>query len=201
MNNGSKIKISKDLEPKENIGYNQNLVLPNWYGFDLDKAQDELGDGVKYLGTFCIQGNYSPVAVFYSPNPDLSKGHKPYPFLHLDTNNQLWVGGMTKEEMEAERYQTAAHCHNCGDVIYSVNRHDYRACSCYRKLKRIFVDGGKDYLRMAFNKKSKYKIYTLDFITHELIPSNTFRELITAKRSNTKSALLIKFYDAIINKF
>ena len=34
-------------------------------------------------------------------------------------------------------------CNNCGKIIESQHRHDFKYCSC----KRVAVDGGKDYLR------------------------------------------------------
>lgn len=40
-----------------------------------------------------------------------------------------------------------ARCRVCGDTIESFHVHDFKWCSC----KRIFVDGGKDYLRRGGN--------------------------------------------------
>ena len=37
-------------------------------------------------------------------------------------------------------------CKNCGDVIESETRHDFKYCSC----KRVAVDGGHSYLRRGF---------------------------------------------------
>lgn len=34
-------------------------------------------------------------------------------------------------------------CKECGDIVYSRARHDFRTCSC----GKTFVDGGFDYLR------------------------------------------------------
>jgi hypothetical protein len=34
-------------------------------------------------------------------------------------------------------------CLYCKDIIESVDRHDFKYCSC----ESVFVDGGKDYLR------------------------------------------------------
>lgn len=42
--------------------------------------------------------------------------------------------------------ENKAKCLLCGNVIESVNRHDYVTCSC----GNISVDGGKDYLRRCF---------------------------------------------------
>ena len=38
-------------------------------------------------------------------------------------------------------------CNICGDVIESMNRHDYVECSC----GAVAVDGGHDYLRRTGN--------------------------------------------------
>jgi len=38
-----------------------------------------------------------------------------------------------------------AQCKLCGDIIESLNRHDYKRCSC----GEIAVDGGKSYLKRS----------------------------------------------------
>ena len=38
-----------------------------------------------------------------------------------------------------------AQCKLCGDIIESLNRHDYKRCGC----GEIAVDGGKSYLRRS----------------------------------------------------
>lgn len=43
-----------------------------------------------------------------------------------------------------------AKCGNCGDIIESVHRHDWVACSCFKNEVGnlgIFVDGGNAYWR------------------------------------------------------
>ena len=37
-------------------------------------------------------------------------------------------------------------CNDCGDIITSENRHDFKECKC----GKVAVDGGKDYLRRCF---------------------------------------------------
>ena len=37
-------------------------------------------------------------------------------------------------------------CNECGDIIESFTRHDFKYCSC----GKCAVDGGKDYLRRCF---------------------------------------------------
>lgn len=37
----------------------------------------------------------------------------------------------------------AARCPYCNDEIYSSHRHDFVFCKC----KKIFIDGGTDYIR------------------------------------------------------
>ena len=45
-------------------------------------------------------------------------------------------------------------CLQCGDVIQSMYRHDFKWCAC----KSIAVDGGGDYLKMSYTEGSEYKI-------------------------------------------
>ena len=40
-----------------------------------------------------------------------------------------------------------AKCGNCGDIIESKHRHDFRKCKC----GKIFVDGGKEYWRWGID--------------------------------------------------
>ena len=37
-------------------------------------------------------------------------------------------------------------CLNCGEILESTHRHDFRMCDCEN---RTFIDGGKDYRRMG----------------------------------------------------
>lgn len=43
-------------------------------------------------------------------------------------------------------------CKICGDVIESKSVHDYKKCSC----GRVSVDGGHEYLKRSYKKKSDY---------------------------------------------
>tara|TARA_Y100000310_G_C20139359_1_gene559545 strand:- start:33 stop:266 length:234 start_codon:yes stop_codon:yes gene_type:complete len=45
-------------------------------------------------------------------------------------------------------------CLQCGDVIQSMFRHDFKWCAC----KSIAVDGGGDYLKMSYTEGSEYKV-------------------------------------------
>ena len=42
--------------------------------------------------------------------------------------------------------ENKAKCLKCGDIIESIDRHDYVQCSC----GNISVDGGKDYLKRSY---------------------------------------------------
>lgn len=44
----------------------------------------------------------------------------------------------------------AIECPNCGDVIYSRARHDYRNCSC----GEIAIDGGFDYTKVCYKDEN-----------------------------------------------
>lgn len=50
--------------------------------------------------------------------------------------------------------KNAIRCKNCGDVIVSEHRHDFKYCSC----KMVAVDGGNSYLRRCFtNSQDDYE--------------------------------------------
>lgn len=118
----------------------------NYYGFNTDRVCEVLEGDLTYINTFCVKGAYLPVAVFRNANPDRSKGHKDYVLLWENKYGPVsnhWIGGMGADEIEEYRYQNGMYCPDCKEVIYSINRHDYRRCKC----DRCMVDGGKDYFR------------------------------------------------------
>ena len=120
----------------------------NWYGFNTDKACEHFEGDLTYLNTFCVLGRYKPVAVFRNADPDRSKNHKDFLLLYTTTDpatrkEVTMITGIDADVMEDHRYQKGMYCPDCNEVIYSVNRHDYRKCKC----GRCMVDGGKDYFR------------------------------------------------------
>lgn len=136
----------------------------NYYGFNIERIKEKVEGDLTYLGTFCIFGNYKPVAVFANASPNLEKGHKPYCFL-FERDGRILIGGMDEEQMEEERFQTGVYCKNCDTVIYSVNRHDFRPCKCVERKKGVTIDGGKDYTRFLWDKESNYSFVKIDFKT------------------------------------
>jgi len=141
----------------------------NYHGFDIKKACEQIEGDLTYLGTFCIQGNYTPCAVFSNANPNRAKGHKPYCFLLVE-NKQILIGGMESDQMEQERYQTGLYCKLCKTTIYSVNRHDFRFCKCKDKDCQIAIDGGKDYTNISYGKDAAYEQVLIDFVTSQIVP-------------------------------
>lgn len=114
----------------------------NYYGFKTDKVCELFEGDLTYVNTFCVKGTNIPTAVFLNANPNRTKGHKDFMLLRMKGKDGM-VSGIDKKEMEKYRYQTGMYCPSCREVIYSVNRHDYRKCSC----GRCMVDGGRDYFR------------------------------------------------------
>lgn len=47
------------------------------------------------------------------------------------------------------------HCLLCDDLVHSAHRHDYHP----RKCGSVAIDGGNDYLRVAYDASSRYKLY------------------------------------------
>lgn len=53
--------------------------------------------------------------------------------------------------------RNAVKCNNCGDVIESTHRHDFKWCTC----GMVAVDGGHDYLKRCFRESDEnYKGFT-----------------------------------------
>ena len=48
--------------------------------------------------------------------------------------------------------RNAIQCKNCGDVIESTYRHEFKTCSC----GKVSVDGGHDYLRRCSETPDGY---------------------------------------------
>ena len=48
--------------------------------------------------------------------------------------------------------RNAVQCKNCGDIIESTSRHDFRTCSC----GKVSVNGGHDYLRRCYESADGY---------------------------------------------
>jgi hypothetical protein len=136
----------------------------NFYGFNTQQACSALEGDITYINTFCVKGAYFPVAVFHNATPDRSKNHKDFVLLWINSRmgrDDVMISGMDSDEMEKYRYQSGIYCPDCKEVIYSVNRHDYRKCSC----GRCTVDGGKDYLK---SNLAGY-VVRIDLLTDDIV--------------------------------
>lgn len=133
----------------------------SWYSFKHDEVAKRFGGDLTFCAEFCVNGEYSPVAVYKAKSPDKSKGHKKYMLLQLQNDSGL-VRGMTQKEINKWRYQEAIHCLNCNTILYSINRHHYHGCGCE---KEVTIDGGKDYTKVGYQEGSLYKMVILDLLT------------------------------------
>ena len=138
------------------------LKIP-YHGFDHKAVNKYFSGGLTFCNEFCVNGEYTPVAVYKVANPDKSKGHKEYLLLQKNKGKGL-VRGMTAEEIELYRFQDGVHCLTCEDVIFSMNRHDSHSCTC----GKVSIDGGKDYTKVSFEPKSLYEMVTIDLLTDNI---------------------------------
>lgn len=130
------------------------MIQVNWYGFDHKKVSETLGSEVEFCNSFCVNGEYRPVAVYKAKNPDRSKGHKDYVLL-----TDKFIRGMDQDEIDKFRYQQGIVCLKCGDAMFSVNRHDFKYCQC----GSCAVDGGREYLKIL-GFPSDYKTIDIDLL-------------------------------------
>lgn len=136
------------------------LVKPNWYAFDHAKVALQFEGNPKFLNEFCVSGNYPPSAVYYVAKPNKRKKHKTYMLL-TKSDGKFYVSGMSPRNMNKYRHQEAIHCLSCDDVVYSINRHDFRKCSC----GSVSIDGGKDYTNIGYEPDAQYKLVSIDLLT------------------------------------
>lgn len=61
-------------------------------------------------------------------------------------------------------YANMAKCLECGDIIRSKNKHDYRSCSC----GKLSVDGGSHYLKRAGDNYEELSIMFTDTSTPKI---------------------------------
>lgn len=133
----------------------------NYFGFDHNEVDKKFGGELTYIGDFCLNDTYQPVAVYKKNKPDRSKGHKRYMTL-----SKQYVGGMELEDLLKHTKHSAAHCLECDTVLYSVHRHHFHECNCNNEM---FVDGGRDYLRIGAKDLSKVVTGILDVLNDEFI--------------------------------
>lgn len=140
----------------------------NWYGLNHERVNKMLSGDLTYLNDLCVNGEYLPVSVYKAANPDKKKGHKKYVLIglaELSYKKGYFVRGMSPKEMSKYRYQKAIHCSSCDETIYSVMRHHNKSCKC----GSVSVDGGKDYFKYSYDKKSKFKAVRIDILTGKVI--------------------------------
>lgn len=140
------------------------LIKPNWYGFDHVKINEKFEGDLTFVNDFCVNGEYAPCAVYKAKKPNKKKGHKKY-MLITKNGDSFIVRGMTSEEILKWRYQAAVHCLSCDAVVYSVNRHDFRSCSC----GEVAIDGGKEYTKVSFKDKNNFNQVTVDLLTDDIL--------------------------------
>jgi hypothetical protein len=134
------------------------ITKKNYLKLDIPAAENHLN--AKYINDISIKrkdGEWAnnAVALFYSENPDKSKGHKHYVYLfHNLADDNLYVGGADELDDET-RFISAILCDKCDELIYSAYRHDYTECSC----GKTFIDGGRDYSRYSPGKLLKFDLF------------------------------------------
>lgn len=123
---------------------------------DIEKIQQL--KNATYMGYWAIRtktGSWSdePVDVFYTPNPDTSKGHTNY-FGMLVQNSVLYI----TEASSAFSEPIAGMPTPDGEVLVSRYRHDY-----VTKGDRM-IDGGRDYIRASMHNTVAVTVINSEFV-------------------------------------
>lgn len=91
---------------------------------------------VKYVGYYDIPGRSHPIYVFYTENPDRSKGHSNYLGVFWHGDALYLTDAKTIEDAEYNAIEIN------GKFIASRYRHDYQSEG------DAMIDGGLDYVRL-----------------------------------------------------
>lgn len=154
------------------------LLKPDWYGLDHNAVKTQFEGDLSFCNEFCVLGEYAPSAVYVAAKPNKAKGHKKYALL-TKSNGQWYIRGMSPQKMRQFRYQKAIHCLKCDDIVYSVNRHDMRHCTC----GNVAIDGGKDYTKINFKSGSTFEQVVIDLITCNLADPNKLYAKVRKKKT------------------
>jgi hypothetical protein len=79
-----------------------------------------------------------------------------------------------------------AKCGGCGDVIVSINRHDYVTCSC----GALSVDGGRDYIRRNYTNTTPWEelsVYAVTPAREQILLENSDKVLTNVHAATTCS--------------
>lgn len=139
----------------------------NWYGFKQQGVKDQF-NVVQYLGDSVIKGGPT-YAIYYSSNPDKSKGHKNIVLLSLEYDKDgnpknTWVSGMDFRTFKKEAIQNGVYCLTCKYAMYSPHRHGFITCDC----GKVSVDGGKDYNKVVFKDVGDFVSCEINLLTQRV---------------------------------
>lgn len=113
-------------------------------GFDVVKVEKKYG--ATFIGDFPVKlksGNWgNSGAVFYQPNPDITKGHKNYFGLIVSDTAFIYDASY----LEGKEFTGVKQAD--GTYIWSRHVHDFR------EVDGGFIDGGFDYTRVGGNPKT-----------------------------------------------
>lgn len=115
-------------------------------GFDIAKVEKRYS--AIFIGDFPVKlksGGWGDAgAVFYQPNPDVSKGHSHYFGLVLSPDLAYWI--YDAAFIEGKEFIGVKQAD--GSYVWSRFRHDFR------EVEDGFIDGGFDYTRIGGNPKT-----------------------------------------------
>ena len=107
-----------------------------------------------YLNSFTL-GTYMPYAVYGLLETReylcIQRRRKD----SLEQSHSLWTN---EDKIKKWRVQEGIRCTKCGDVIYSRYVHDMHSCKC----DAVYVDGGKEYLKVSGTTWEHAKIDLID---------------------------------------
>lgn len=141
------------------------LKKQNYSGFKHKVAIKALSADkfINYMSITNTYGRKQVCAVYYSSNPDLSKGHKPYPML-TNSNGQVFILGRELHELKKDSIHFGVLCTNCNTILVSLDRHNFHGCGCSAE---TFIDGGQEYFRCVSSDIAKTVMVKVDMLNNK----------------------------------
>jgi hypothetical protein len=140
----------------------------NYYGLDLSKINEKFTGDLTYLGDISTkEGAFTRVySVFKAANPDRSQGHKEYVMIYHDAvSMKYYVTGREENQLGSLAKMEGIKCLECGEVLVSLDRHDYQSCKCENSAS---IDGGRDYIKRGAKDLSKVAFVEINLLTGEV---------------------------------
>lgn len=142
----------------------------NYLGFNHPKVEEKYN--VKYVCELPIKfktdrGEVQIACAVYK-NFEKKEGYKDYMIMFFHGNNYM-ISGRSEKDLFSQWLVHGIHCKSCGEVIISMERHDYVTCDCEN---HAMIDGGgQPYWRYGAKDMNQIEMVTVNMRNGSIVAS------------------------------